>query len=163
MLNPSTVRVHLDVRMPRMNLTEAEADTVVDHATRVFIDDRLEEWTAPPGDAAARGQRLYETLGCAACHTIASEGGYVGPDLSDTGRRLEPGWVQAWLRTPDRWKAGTPQPDYGLSAADAQALAAYLMTLTKRAAAPVPVRGRQAAAARTLGPDLRSAPSVPER
>jgi cytochrome c2 len=130
MLAPATVRVHLDVRMPRMNLTPAEANTIVDHAARVFIDDALEAWSEPDAGARERGRGLYETLGCRACHSIDGQGGYVGPDLSSTGRRLRPGWVQAWLLAPRTWKAATLQPDYGLSATDAQALTAYLMTLT---------------------------------
>jgi hypothetical protein len=61
---------------------------------------------------------------------VNGRGGYVGPDLSDTGRRLEPGWIEAWLSAPEKWKPGTLQPDYGLERVDAQALTAYLMTLS---------------------------------
>jgi cytochrome c1 len=41
-----------------------------------------------------------------------------------------PGWTLAWLHTPQKWKPGTLQPDYGLTPDEAQALTAYLMSLT---------------------------------
>jgi putative heme-binding domain-containing protein len=45
---------------------------------------------APPeevsGDPAA-GKAVYEETGCASCHIINGEGGTLGPDLSDVGRR----------------------------------------------------------------------------
>jgi cytochrome c2/nitrate reductase cytochrome c-type subunit len=129
MREPSTVRVHLETRMPRMHLNDQEATTVVDHAARVLIHDALESWSQPDSLAADRGRRLYDMLGCRGCHSIAGQGGYVGPDLSTAGNRLRPGWMQAWLRAPERWTPGTLQPNYGLSEADAQALAAYLLTL----------------------------------
>jgi cytochrome c1 len=54
----------------------------------------------------------------------------VGPDLSESGRRLKPGWTAAWLLKPGKWKPGTLQPDYGLTPDEAEALTAYLMSLT---------------------------------
>jgi putative heme-binding domain-containing protein len=39
-----------------------------------------------PGDAAA-GKIVYEKTGCASCHIINGEGGVLGPDLNDVGRR----------------------------------------------------------------------------
>ncbi len=39
-----------------------------------------------PGDAAA-GKMVYEKIGCASCHIINEEGGILGPDLTDVGRR----------------------------------------------------------------------------
>ncbi len=45
---------------------------------------------AAPGTGAERGRRLYAELGCVQCHRRGGEGGTVGPDLSDVGRRLRP-------------------------------------------------------------------------
>ncbi len=38
------------------------------------------------GDPAA-GSLVYQKAGCAACHTIDGQGGFLGPDLSDIGAR----------------------------------------------------------------------------
>lgn len=127
---PGAVRVSLDVRMPRMHMTEHEVAVLADYARRILIDDRLATWTPPAAGEERTGAVLYERLGCRACHTIARVGGYVGPDLTAVGRRLEPGWIAAWLAAPSRWKPGTLQPDYGLRPDQVTALTAYLMTLT---------------------------------
>jgi putative heme-binding domain-containing protein len=39
-----------------------------------------------PGDPAA-GRVVYEAAGCAACHIIEGNGGILGPELTDIGRR----------------------------------------------------------------------------
>jgi putative heme-binding domain-containing protein len=39
-----------------------------------------------PGDPAA-GRLLFQGLGCKVCHSINREGGSLGPDLTDVGRR----------------------------------------------------------------------------
>ena len=54
----------------------------------------------------------------------------MGPDLSDSGRRLKPGWMEEWLLRPQTWKPGTLQPNYGLKLEEARALTAYLRTLS---------------------------------
>lgn len=128
--NPVAVRVGLDVRMPRMNISDVEAGAVVGYARRVLIDDRLESWMPPPREAAGQGKTLYDTLGCRGCHSIAGDGGYVGPDLTGVGRRLQPGWMTEWLASPRQWKRDTVHPDYGLTREQANSLTAFLLTLT---------------------------------
>ena len=39
-----------------------------------------------PGDATA-GAAVYAEAGCAQCHTINGQGGFLGPDLTDIGAR----------------------------------------------------------------------------
>jgi cytochrome c2 len=129
LLNPSAVRVSIEERMPHFNMERKEARVISDYFSKVFLDDSLDRPFAPAQDAAIRGQRLYEKLGCRGCHIIGQIGGYVGPDLSNSGQRLDPGWVEAWLSDPDRWKPGTLQPNYGLKPPETEALTAYLMTL----------------------------------
>ena len=129
--NPFAVRVSIEERMPHFNMTSQEAQTIADYVGSVFVDDTLERPFTPDAEAARRGEQLYRRLGCQSCHIIGTSGGYVGPDLSDTGHRLKVGWIEAWLSSPQAWKPGTLQPDYGLKREDVGDLAAYLMTLTK--------------------------------
>jgi cytochrome c2 len=128
--NPGAVRVSVEERMPHFHMTSAEARTLADFFSTVFADDALEAEVAESPERARQGEQLFERLGCRGCHIVRGQGGYVGPDLSDGGRRLKPGWTLAWLRTPQKWKPGTLQPDYGLTPDEAQALTAYLMSLT---------------------------------
>jgi len=135
---PGAVRVSLEERMPNFNMTREEAQVFADYFAEVFVDDSLERpFTAAPG-AARRGEQLFQTLGCRGCHIVGGRGGYVGPDLSDTGRRLKPGWIDAWLSDPATWKPGTLQPNYGLKPDETHAITAYLMTLTTAAAGRQP-------------------------
>ena len=74
---------------------------------------------------------------CLACHTMTGSDvpSNVGPELSNSGTRLKPGWIAAWLSKPQAYKPGTLQPDYNLSSADARALTAYLSGLGRGNAA----------------------------
>lgn len=135
---PFAVRVGVEERMPQFNMTPEEARTLADYLSSVFVDDSLDDPLPQNPEAARHGERLFATLGCRGCHIVGGSGGYVGPDLGDTGRRLNPGWIKAWLSDPQRWKPGTLQPNYGLKPEEAGALTAYLMTLTTTAAGGTP-------------------------
>jgi mono/diheme cytochrome c family protein len=130
LLNPGAVRVSVEARMPVFHMLKTEADTIADYFTMVFRDDSVDRYDTNFTPAEARrGAELYAQLGCTGCHQVGLQGGYVGPDLSNAGRRLMPGWTAAWLTSPETYKPGTLQPDYGLSEADVRALTAYLATL----------------------------------
>ncbi len=45
--------------------------------------------TNPGARDAARGQRLYSEAGCAQCHRLGHEGGFVGPDLTAVSSRFD--------------------------------------------------------------------------
>jgi putative heme-binding domain-containing protein len=60
-----------------------------------------------PGDAAA-GRKLYESKGCAVCHSIGSGGGSLGPELTDVGRRRSPKRLQESILDP----GADPSPRY---------------------------------------------------
>jgi cytochrome c2 len=133
LLNPGAVRVSIEPRMPAFHMLPDEARAIADYFSTVFLDDQMEQYNGIFTSAETqRGQELYGQLGCQACHQIGSQGGYVGPELSATGDRLKPGWVAAWLMSPETYKPGTLQPDYGLSRMDARALTAFLSTLRRR-------------------------------
>jgi mono/diheme cytochrome c family protein len=130
LMNPGAVRVSVEARMPVFHMRPEEAKTIADYAAATLLDDEMDRYDGHFTAAdVSRGEQLYRQHGCVGCHQLALQGGYVGPDLSNTGQRLRPGWTAAWLMAPNRYKPGTLQPDYGLSAADARALTAYLSSL----------------------------------
>jgi mono/diheme cytochrome c family protein len=130
LMNPGAVRVSVEARMPVFHMRPEEAKTIADYAAATFLDDEIDRYDGQFTPAeVSRGEQLYRQLGCVGCHQLNLQGGYVGPDLSNTGKRLRPGWTAAWIMAPNRYKPGTLQPDYGLSAADARALTAYLSSL----------------------------------
>jgi mono/diheme cytochrome c family protein len=136
LLNPGAVRVSVEARMPVFHMLPEEAKSIADYAAATFLDDEMDRYDARFTAAEVRqGEQLYRQLGCVGCHQLNLQGGYVGPDLSNTGQRLRPGWTAAWLLAPNRFKPRTLQPDYGLSTGDARALTAYLSSLGSRTGA----------------------------
>ena len=53
-----------------------------------------------PGDPAA-GRLVYQKSGCATCHRIEAEGGSLGPELTDIGRRRGLKFLAESLVTPE--------------------------------------------------------------
>jgi len=79
---------------------------------------------------AATGKKLYSAkYGCNGCHSLAGEGGKVGPALDRAGFRLNGTWIYRWVKNPQSMKPETRMPALGLSDADAKAVTMYLGTL----------------------------------
>ncbi len=89
--------------------------------------------TMKPEQSAAlaeTGKKLYANkYGCNGCHSLAGEGGKVGPALDRAGFRLNGTWIYRWVKNPQAMKPETRMPALGLSDADAKAVTAYLGTL----------------------------------
>jgi len=55
-----------------------------------------------PGDSAA-GERFFFGAGkCSECHTVGGRGGWIGPELSDLGRRRSVSEIESALKEPGR-------------------------------------------------------------
>ena len=79
---------------------------------------------------AVLGKKLYSNkYGCNGCHSLANEGGKVGPALDRAGFRLNGTWIYRWVKNPQSMKPETRMPALGLSDADAKAVTTYLGTL----------------------------------
>jgi putative heme-binding domain-containing protein len=52
------------------------------------------------GDAA-KGAQVFKANGCARCHTIGEQGGFVGPDLSEVGSRRSLAELESSVLDPD--------------------------------------------------------------
>jgi cytochrome c oxidase cbb3-type subunit 3 len=93
--------------MPAVRATDEEVWKMVAFVKRLGTAGLREK---APGDPAA-GKAVYEGKGgCAACHSIGRDGGSLGPDLSDAGRRrdlkyLEESLVSPDADVPDRYRA----------------------------------------------------------
>ncbi len=83
------------------------------------------------------GKKLYSNkYGCNGCHSLAEEGGKVGPALDRAGFRLNGTWIYRWVKNPQAMKPETRMPALGLSDADAKAVTMYLSTLRAPKAEP---------------------------
>lgn len=88
-----------------------------------------------PRATPSLGRRIVESQGCAACHDLPGLPGWVtGPDLRGEGSRVREEWLRAWLRRPTAVRpfgtipgSGSRMPDFRLTSAEADAIAAHLM------------------------------------
>jgi cytochrome c oxidase subunit 2 len=95
---------------------------------------------AGDGDGDERGRALFETAGCANCHTIrgTSAAGRLGPDLTHVARRLtlgagalamSRGALAGWIANSQKHKPGNLMPAIQLSPEDLQTLVDYVGSL----------------------------------
>jgi cytochrome c oxidase subunit II len=104
-----------------------------------WVSEQQADAATPTGGPAAQGLELFNTKGCAGCHTIKGVStGRVGPDLSHLQSRetfagaiftLNPTELAAWLRDPPGEKPGSRMPNLNLTEDEITALVAYLETL----------------------------------
>jgi mono/diheme cytochrome c family protein len=132
---PYTIRPILTVRMPVFNLTDEEARVLADGIAADWRDPRIDalgDFASGPREVEA-GRRLFEAGGCMSCHQVGSKGGYVGPSFTSgatVGEQFRRGWLVQWLQNGHDIKPDVLEPRYGFSRDEAQALTAYLMTIT---------------------------------
>ncbi len=135
---PTTLRPSLTERMLQLRLRADEVGLLVEYLVAARRADGVKSARelfgaagAPDPESALHGRRIFhERLSCPSCHaTPHGARGYLGPDLSAVGSRLQPGWIYHQLLDPVRARPGSIEPRLGVSPADARALAAYLATL----------------------------------
>jgi mono/diheme cytochrome c family protein len=80
----------------------------------------------------ANGEKVYAAQKCSNCHRIATVGGALGPDLSNTGATREAAWLDKLLRDPKSVNPKAVMPAVTLTDDERRDLVAYLRTLKKR-------------------------------
>ncbi len=133
--NPGTLRPALIRRMPRFNLSDADATELTDYIMTVYQTPAFDRDSMPlsgyPADQVEKGRQLfYSKYACQGCHIVDTkvDKGYVGPTLTQVGSRLTAAWIYQWMRDPQTLRRGTIEPNRNMSEEDARALTAFLMT-----------------------------------
>lgn len=104
-----------------------------------YLWDRSIEpaYPAPPAGDAARGEELFNSVGCTGCHI--SDGDTTrddffptvnrlhGPNLVNTGSKVDSAWLYAWLKNPKRHSPTTRMPSLRLTDQEAADITAWLM------------------------------------
>ena len=130
------------VTMPKFNLGQqkvedtnrSDVDVVVNYLQQELVTPDIPknlpvvtDVTTP--DQISLGKKLYDQKGCVACHQIGSDGGAVGPNLSNVGNRLMPGFIFKHLENSRKFKPDIVEPNYGFTERERIFLTNYLMTL----------------------------------
>jgi mono/diheme cytochrome c family protein len=126
--NPSAFRP--DTRMPDLiDESTPEGKQQAADLAAWLISQKVGETPAAPDKALAqKGGEHFHRLGCVACHTQA--GGAADPtrvSLSNVAFKFQPGALAGFLKKPDAWYPHIGMPDFALSDAEANEIAAYLL------------------------------------
>jgi mono/diheme cytochrome c family protein len=133
--SPNTLRPALIRRMPKFNMTDAEANTLADYVMTVYQTpafDREEPAVDRDKNSSEieRGRGLfYSKYACQSCHIVdpAKDKGYIGPTLTQVGARLNAAWIFHWLKNAQKLRPGSLEPVWNMSDSDAQGITAFLM------------------------------------
>jgi mono/diheme cytochrome c family protein len=159
---PITIRPWLNVRMPTFDLGDDHWNEVIQYfqaipnQIRPFrTHDVINASNETPG-----GKELFELLRCQQCHVLGAipkdqPTANLAPDLRMAVERLNPEWIEDWLKNPARIQPGTRMPAFwpnfpksdfpqmgGSAQAQIRAIRDHLMTFRggpspKRQAAPM--------------------------
>ena len=140
--------------MPRYNFSDGDLRDLV-----AYFEDELRDFDAPANileplrvkaRLAERGESLFKTAGCFACHGGVKEGERFGPDLYgigdrkatslDFGRRSDlprtlAAWLAAKITTPRSFAGGLKMPTFAFDAGQQRAVVTALLSMP---ATPVP-------------------------
>jgi mono/diheme cytochrome c family protein len=133
--NPNTLRPALIRRMPKFNLTDAEANELTDYILTVYQSPSVDRDSMPlsgypQGQVELGKQLFYGKYACQGCHIVdtKTDKGYIGPTLTGVGSRLTAGWIFEWMKNPQALRPGTVEPNRAMSDEEARALTAFLMS-----------------------------------
>lgn len=131
--------VNAKASMPKLGIKSDEADKLIIFLEWIAKVD-TNDWPPKPilaqaagvaGEELSRGQQVYRTQNCSACHTINGIGGTTGPDLTTVGaRQPDVGWHIKHLKNPSSIVPKSAMPAYAqLPEQDLKELASYLVSL----------------------------------
>jgi len=132
---PGTLRPALIRRMPRFNLSDADANELADYIMTVYQSPAVDRDSMPlsgysQGEVELGRQLFYGKFACQGCHIVdtKTDKGYIGPTLTNVGSRLTAAWIYAWMKNPQSLRPGTIEPNRAVSDEDARALTAFLIS-----------------------------------
>ena len=130
---PNTLRPALIRRMPKFNMSEADANTLADYMLTAYQTPNFDSdagdagrWAA--GDAGRGKDLYYGKYGCNGCHILdgKTDKGYIGPTLTAVGGRLSAAWIYHWLKDAQSLRPGVLEPTWNMNDDDAKAITTFL-------------------------------------
>ncbi len=130
------------ITMPKFNLgkqrvedtNKSDVDVVVNYFQQELVTPDIPKaiptiTTMTLPEQISKGKALYDLKGCRSCHQVGLDGGALGPNLSDVGNRLQPGFIFRHLENARKFKPDIVEPDYGFTERERIYLTNFLMTL----------------------------------
>jgi mono/diheme cytochrome c family protein len=116
---PITIRPWLSVRMPTFNLSDPHLNEVIGYFQA--IPNQIRPFRTYDVVTAANvtpgGKELFDLLRCQQCHVLGAipkdqPTANLAPDLRMSPERLNPEWIEEWLKAPLRIQPGTRMPQF---------------------------------------------------
>ena len=93
----------------------------------------------PGAETIARGEHLFEELGCHGCHLtegyeeLSKENGVsvIAPSLRRIGAKVDHAWLVRWITNPHEFRPRTRMPNFRFDEDQAVAIAAFLLASTR--------------------------------
>jgi mono/diheme cytochrome c family protein len=87
----------------------------------------------PHAEEIAKGEQLFEQLGCVGCHLVQGYGDLPkpAPYLRRIRAKVNPEWLVSWIENPKNYLPHTRMPWFMFSRDQATAIAAYLWSATQ--------------------------------
>lgn len=141
LLSPRDLRPKLTPTMPRLALSDGEAEDIAAYLTAGAMPAVAAVLESP---SPTHGRELMEAKGCTSCHAFSGVPSFpnsapvapeselgrsaaLAPDLRFTRQRFRRDRLVAWLEDPKAIKPDTRMPNFGLSAEEARDIAAYVL------------------------------------
>ncbi|PYQ11926.1 MAG: hypothetical protein DMF80_20025 [Acidobacteria bacterium] len=136
---PQIWDVRVDETAEQKHRNDTEANAVI--AYLVSNAGAAEPYPPPPAGDLEAGRKLFESVGCLACHRVGNDRRGLnegfdaaafrthGPNLDGTGSKVNAGWLYAWVRNPRGYWHETRMPNLRLTDKEAADVTAYLMSL----------------------------------
>lgn len=142
--DPHDLRPNLPETMPRFDLEPSQVDAIVQaFAARTVA---VPATPAPDPKNLAKGEALFASKGCVACHTFGGRHTIgavpMAPDLAHTRTRMSPDRIAAWIRDPKAVSDRATMPPLALPAAEVLALRDYVLLADPRSK-PAPTFAQQ--------------------
>jgi len=118
-------------RMPEFKFSEKDAMAV----TAYLLASSEESYDLPNKFESGnpdKGKKLFESVGCQACHELNGKGETFGPDLSRIGEKVNADWLVTWISSPHSYNAESRMPDLRLDKSQASDIASYLIQFGKK-------------------------------
>ena len=125
-IKPEYVLMGNATRMPTFPLSPADTLAVAEYISQVLVDKEADQDDTIDFALAGQGRRLFKEKTCDNCHRIGSSAGGIGPELTEAGKRLRPGWTIKFIQRPEHY-LDTRMPNLKVTPQEARALAAYIL------------------------------------
>ncbi|GEM_PF-428937 len=83
------------------------------------------------GGDAENGKKLFETVGCQACHSVNGKGEEFAPDLSNIANKVNANWLVSWIDNPAHYNSKSKMPNLRIGLESASDITAYLIKFGK--------------------------------